>query len=154
MLLRKWVRLNLADVLKMERYPPLRFSLFLGWKLTIVEQSCTIQGHFTLTSSHALIAKYSNYLLSILWTLTFVYILQNMCLEILILLFYYDTRFVQLWWMRNDYLQENTWCCILFPQLNTTGKGELIDQIESNSQMRSTFLSEYTYKVIIVHYIK
>ena len=58
------LRLNLDDVLKMERYPPLRFSLFLGWKLTIVEQSCTLQGHFTLTSCHALIAKYSNYLLS------------------------------------------------------------------------------------------
>ena len=36
-----WVRLNFADVFKMERYPLLSFFLFLGQKLTIVEQSCT-----------------------------------------------------------------------------------------------------------------
>ena len=59
-----WVRLNCVDVLKMERYPLFSFFLFLGQKLTIVEQSCTLKRHFSLTSCHVLTAKYSNYLLS------------------------------------------------------------------------------------------
>jgi len=42
-------RLNFADVLKMERYPLFGFFLFLGQKLTIVEESCTLQGHSSLT---------------------------------------------------------------------------------------------------------
>jgi len=40
----------------------------------------------------------------------------------------------------------------VFFQLNTTWKGKLIDQIESNSQIQSIF-SEYIYTFIIVHYI-
>jgi len=48
----------------MERYPLFSFFLFLGQKLTIVEQSCTLQGHFTLTYCHVVTAKYSNVLLS------------------------------------------------------------------------------------------
>jgi len=59
-----WARLNFADVLKMERYPLFSFFLFLDQILTIVEQSCTLHGHFSLTSCHVLTAKYSNYLLS------------------------------------------------------------------------------------------
>jgi len=51
-------------VLKMETYPRFSIFLFLGQKLTIVEQSCTLQGHFTLTYCHVLTAKTSNYLLS------------------------------------------------------------------------------------------
>ena len=47
-----WVRLNFVDVLKMETYPLVSFFLFLCQKLTIVEQSCTLQGHFSLTSCH------------------------------------------------------------------------------------------------------
>ena len=56
-----WVRLNFADVLKMERYMYSLFILFLflGQKLTIVEQSWTLKGHFHW---HVLTAKYSNYL--------------------------------------------------------------------------------------------
>ena len=34
-----WVRINFADVSKMERHPLFSFFLFLGQKLTIVEQS-------------------------------------------------------------------------------------------------------------------
>jgi len=34
-------------MLKMEEYPLFRFFLFLDQKLTIVEQSCTLQGHFS-----------------------------------------------------------------------------------------------------------
>ena len=59
-----WVRLDFADVLKMERHPLFSFFLFLSQKLTIVEQSCTLQDHFSLTSCHVLTAKYSYYLLS------------------------------------------------------------------------------------------
>ena len=65
---------------------------------------------------------------------------------------YYDTRFVQLWgWEMIVFKKIHDVAC--FEQLINTGKGKLIDQIESNSQMRSTFF-EYMYKVIIVHYIK
>ena len=59
-----WVSLNFADVLNIEKYKLFSFFLFLGQKLTIVEQSCTLQGHYLLTSCHVLTAKYSNYLLS------------------------------------------------------------------------------------------
>ena len=88
-----WVRLNVTDVLKMERYPLFSFFLFLDQKLTIVEQSCTLQGHFSLTSCHVLTAKYSNYLLSysgFLWH---------------ILLYIYSTQYVS--W-NNNYVFFNT----------------------------------------------
>ena len=106
-----WARLNFADVLKMERYPLFSFFLFLGQKLTIVEQSCTLQGHCSLTSCGVLTAKSSNYLLS--YSAFFWHIL----------LYKYSTQYVSwnnsclLWHnncshlgMINDYLQENTWC--------------------------------------------
>jgi len=85
-----WVRLKLTDVLKIERYPLFSFFLFLGQKLTILEQSCALQGHFTLTSCHILTAKYSNYLLSFSrFTVYILYIniniLHNMCPEIIIM---------------------------------------------------------------------
>jgi len=115
-----WVRLNFVDVLKMERYPLFSFFLFLGQKLTIVEQSCTLQGHFSLTSCHVLTVKYSNYLLS------------NSAFFWHILLYKYSTQYVS--W-NNNYVTQ---------QLNTTWKGKLINQIESNSRRRS----------IIVQYIK
>jgi len=83
-----WVRLNLADVLKMERYPFFNFFLILGHKLTILEQSCTLQGLFTLTPCHVLTAKYSNYLLSysgFFWQIICINILNNMCPEIIMM---------------------------------------------------------------------
>jgi len=82
-----WVRLNIADVLKIERRPLFRFFLFLGQKLTIVEQSCTLHGHFSLTYCHVLTAKYSNYLLSysgFFWHIYCIHILHNMRPEIII----------------------------------------------------------------------
>jgi len=39
--------------------------------------------------------------------------------------------------MINDYLQEKKMSHVIF-QLNTTWKGKLINEIESNSRMRST----------------
>jgi len=138
-----WVRLNFADVLKMERYPLFSFFLFLGQKLTIVEQSCTLQGHFSLTSCHVLTVKYSNYLLS------------NSAFFWHILLYKYSTQYVS--W-NNNYVTQQLFnsgyvkwlpsrkymMSHVFPQLNTTWKGKLINQIESNSRMRP----------IIVQYIK
>jgi len=41
----------------MERHPLFSLFLLLGKKLTIDEQSCTLQGHFSLTSCHVLTAK-------------------------------------------------------------------------------------------------
>ena len=110
-----WVRLNLAVVMKMDRYTLFSFFLFLGQKLTIVEPSCTLKGYFTLTSCHVLTSKYSNHLLSysaFFWILTIVHILHNMCPEIIVMssltqqLFNSD--------MINDNLQENTWCRMVF----------------------------------------
>ena len=127
-----WIRFNV----KRERYPLFSFFLLLGQKLTIVEQSCTLQGHISLTSCHVLTAKYSNYLLSyssFVWH---------------ILLYKYSTQYVSwnnnyvffdttIMGMINDYLQEKKDVTCFF-QLNTTWKGKLINQIESNSRMRST----------------
>ena len=131
-----WVRLNFGDVLKMERYHLFNLFLFLGQKLTIVEQSCTVQGHFSLTSCHVLTAKYAKYLLS--YSAFFWHIL----------LYKYSTQYVS--WNNNHVFFDNCSTLIndfkkirdvacLF-QLNTTWKGKLINPIESNSQMRSTFV--------------
>ena len=104
-----WDRLNFADVLKMERYPLFSFFLFLGQKFTIVEQSCTLQGYFSLTSCNVLTAK--NYLLSYLFYC--INILHNMCPEIIIMSSLtqqlFNSGYV------NDYLQENTWCRMFSP---------------------------------------
>ena len=94
-----WVRLNFADVLTMERHPLFSFFLFLGQKLTIVEQSCTLQGHFSLTSCHDLTAKYSNYLRShsaffwhiLLYKYSTQYVSWNNNYV------FFDTTIVQLW---------------------------------------------------------
>ena len=88
-----WVRLNFADMLKMERYPLFNFFLFLGQKLTIVEQSCTVQGHFSLTSCHVLTAKYAKYLLS--FSAFFWHILYK-----------YSTQYVS--WNNNNVFFDNT----------------------------------------------
>ena len=72
----------------MERCAIFSFVLFLGQKLTISEQSCTVQGHFSLTSCHVLTAKYSNYLLSysaFFDTYFCINSLHNMCPEIIIM---------------------------------------------------------------------
>ena len=100
---RLWLRLNFADVLKMEKYPLFSFFLFLGQKLTIVEQSCTVQGHFLLTSCHVLTAKYSNHLPSysgflwhiLLYKYSTLYVSWNNNYV------FFDTTIVQLWvrWM-------------------------------------------------------
>ena len=124
-----WVRLNVDDVLKMERYPLFSFFLFLCQKWTIVEQSCTLQGHFSLTSCHVLTAKYSSYLLSysaFFWhILLYGYSTQYEVISMSSLTqqlfnFGYDK-----WLPSRKYMMSH-----VFPQLNTTWKGKLINQIE------------------------
>ena len=112
-----WVRLNCADVLKMERYPLFSFFLILGQKLTIVEQSCTLKGHFF--HWHVLTAIYSNYLPSysgflwhiLLYKYSALYVSWNNNYV------FFDTTFVQLW--INDYLmvpqRTNSHVCFICP---------------------------------------
>ena len=110
-----WVRLSFADVLKMERYSLFSFFLFLGQKWTLVEQSCTFQGHFSLTSCHVLIAKYSIFtrLFRILLTHYCINILHNLGPEIISMssltqqLFNYGYDK----WLPS----RNTWCRMFFP---------------------------------------
>ena len=122
-----WVRLKFADVLKMGRYPLFIFFLFLGQKLIIVEQSCTLQGNFSLTFCHVLIAKYTNYLLSSSLT-------QHL----------FNSGYDK-WLPSSKYMMSH-----VFSQLNTTWKGKLINQIElklSNSFYicLNTSAIEYSY---------
>ena len=124
-----------------ERYSLFSFFLFLCQKLIIVEQSCTFHGHFSLTSCHFLTAKYSNYLLSysgFFWhILLYKYSTQYVSWKNNYVFF--DTTIVQLWaWLMTTIKKIHDAAC--FFQLNTTGKGKLINQIESNSRMRSTFV--------------
>ena len=154
-----WVRLNFADVLKMERYPLFSFFLFLGQKLKIVEKSCTLQGHFSLTSCHVLTAKYPNYLLS--YTGFFWHIL----------LYKYSTQYLS--WNNNYVFFDTTiaqpWVCEMttfkkihdvacFSQLNTTWKGKLIkliNQIKLNlSNAFYICLNTLTKLSLTVQYIK
>ena len=99
-----WVRLNFADMLKMEKYPLFSFFLFLGQKLTFVEQSCTLQGHFSLTSCHGEIAKYSNYLPSysgFLWHIVW-YKYSTQYVSWNNNYVFFNTTIVQLWVWYND----------------------------------------------------
>ena len=120
-----WVGINFADVLKMERYPLFCFFLFQGQKLTIVEQSCTLQGH-------VLTAKYSNYLLSystFFWHIYYcIDILHNMCPEIISM----SSLTQHLFNSRYDKWLHSRKCMMshVFFQLNTTWKGKPINQIE------------------------
>ena len=118
-------------MLNMERYPLFSFFLFLGQKLTIVEQSCTLQGHFSLTSWHELTAKYTNYLLSYSWFFWHIYcinILHNMCPDIIIMSSLTQQLFNSGYdkWLPS---RKNMMSHVFF-QLNTTWKGKLINQIE------------------------
>ena len=139
-----WVRLNFSDGLKMERYPLFSFFLFLGQTLKIVKQSCTLPCHFSLTYCHVLTAKYPNYLLSysgFLWhILLYKYSTQYLSWNNNYVFF--DTPIVQLYvygydkWLPSwKYMMSH-----VFSQLNTTWKGKLINQIESKSRTRSTFV--------------
>ena len=134
-----WVRLNFADVLKMERYPLFSFFLFLGQKLTIVEQSCTLQGHlhwllamFWLPNSQTIYQAIQHYF----DTYYCINILHNMCPEIIIMSSLTQQSFNSGY---DNWLPSRKYVMSHFFQLNTNGKGKLINQIESNSRMRSTF---------------
>ena len=135
-----WVRLNLADMLKMERYPEIN-----NWR-TVLYTTGSFYIDF-LPCFDCQILKLFTKLFSILWTLIFVYILQNMCPEIIILsilthdLFNSGDEKIKL--PSRKYMMSHV---VVF-QLNTTGKGKLIDQFESNSQMRSTFFWIHTTKL-------
>ena len=127
-----WVRLNFADMLKMERYPLFNFFLFLGQKLTIVERSCTLQGHFSLTYCHVLTAKYSNYLLSYSWFFRHILLYKystHYCPEIIFISSLTQQLFnsgYDKWLPSRKYMMSH----VFFSQLNTTWKGKLINQIE------------------------
>ena len=91
--------------------------LLVSRKLKIVEQSCTLPGHFSLTSCHVLTAKYPNYLLSysgFFWhILLYKYSIQYF--SWLIIMSSLTQQLFNSLGMINDYLQEMTWCWMFLP---------------------------------------